>query len=978
MNPDRIIARAVLLLAAVAALLPAAVWAARTDSTPADRRAADEQQIIEPAEGLLAGGFGGAIALDGDTLAVGAKYYDLGDLGGQGAVYLFERDAAAPTGWAEVGTLHDDPPVELAFFGQAVALDGDTLVVGSPSENGNIGFAQGGAYVYERDEGGPGNWGRAAALADEKEAITRFFGGAVAVSGDLIAVGAWGAEGNRGRVYLYDRAAGWARVKSFSDPNGQPFDHFGAVVALEGDTLVVGANQADHDPTTPDTGVVFVYRRDHGGAGNWGLVRRLTAGTPQEHAAFGLVLALDDDRLLVGAPNEDRDDGGNVTVNAGAAYLYKRDEGGPEAWGLEAALRPAGGGVFDMFGGSVALAGDRLWIAAPNSPLGGFEQQGIVHPFERVGGAWEERPVIEAADGSDRAHFGGSLAVWGEELAIGAPDRQPNGAVYLVDAAAAPPRATAAYLPVVVRDGPPPTGTLQDGGSLHSPSGAIIGALPGSLGGPVDATIAPTSPPAVGVPPGLVTRGDYYQLSARTLTIMPHDKPLLVGLPVPAGADPARLAAAVLLPSESLTDQTEPAGHARSWATAPGRYDAPNGLFVFTVGAMLPEGVTLVLFEHTANEPLPEPAARAAQAALYSVRCDPTRPHANICDQANRTRVAAELEAAHREYVDDLGFRQPRLVRLAGRFVGAQLVPVAGVVTYHGAVIAQDTCADSNGKPMSGQYSFAALELLVCFNSGTSPADIRRTVRHELFHAIQASYTQLTLDRDAAGLEQTDWLVEGTATAAEESGVGFMARSPLTGLRRASDPLLDRAEGRAYAAQDFWVYVGLQGLQGDNGLGYLRPILEQGATPEHADNAMNVGDAYWAWAKNQIFEHYQTMGGAFSVGECEFDTATYDGQAVKLINYPTKVTASGTLPPLTSAIVQITTTMARDTMPVGANTTGDRQNLRFKVYRIGEPACWDKPDGPRVLNDLPEGALRYVIVSNVSLTDDLDYTVWVD
>lgn len=978
--------RKLIRIVGLAGLLAAAVglaaWAAA--GGPPRRAAAQStgagQTLIMPGDPAAVPGFGKAVALSSDTLAVGAEYTSIDGQDAAGAVVLYERDPATGD-WAESRQVQAETPVELAFLGRALALDGDTLVVGAPMTLGDAGYGQGAAYVFERDAGGPGRWGFVARLADETEDVLRYFGAAVAVDGDLIAVGAWGADESRGEVLLYSRAAGWARIMTLTDPTGQPRDAFGQSLALRGDSLVVGAPYVDADATMADSGAAFVFERDAGGPGQWGLAARRVAGLPDGNGRFGSQVAIDGDRIVVTAPYEDRYVGGQFDAqDVGAAYIFERDEGGAGQWGPVAALRPSDGQLLEFFGRSVALAGERVWAGASDSEAGGLDQPGILYAYERQGdGSWAEQPPVQSFDGGLDDNFGFSLSAGDDELVAGAPDRLPEAAVYVIGVSATTTESTSSFMPTLMGEWFATTGVLEDGSSLESPEGAVVGAVPGTFAAPIEATIMVNYNPSPALPPGFVPRGDRYLLAARTLIVAPEDKPLLVGLPVPAGADIDHLGVAMLIPDKLFTEQSEPDTLTRSWTAAPGRYDPATNLFVTTASALRPEGITLTLFEHPDNEPLPAaaPATRAAAEVAYRVQCDPVTWQTGVCDAGYYLLIGDMMEEAHRAFVDDHGFQPPRLVHLAGIFTGADKTPALDTVDYFGVVIAEKPCKDSSGRAIDGKYTYESMQILICIDPLGSTEALERAVRHELFHAVQASYTPVAEDRNKQALKETDWLVEGTATAAERSG-DTMLRSPRATLRRATDPLLSNDDLLAYQAQDLWVFTGLDGSQGDQTLAYLKPIFEQGATPQHVDAAMSLDEAYWVWAKNQVFEHEQAMDGAFGVGPCEFDPHTYDGTQVRILDYPAAYRLEGTLPPLTTAIVMIRSAVAREIMPVGASNSTNPLDLRYKVVQIGEENCRDVDDGARILRNIAAGGERYVLVANVSYTQAFEYVVEVD
>ncbi|MBT8494042.1 MAG: FG-GAP repeat protein [Deltaproteobacteria bacterium] len=146
-------------------------------------------------------------------------------------------------------------------------------------------------------------------------------------------------------------------------------DNFGSAVAIDGDTVAVGAAGADFDDgsgnTAPRAGAVIVYSRT-GVA--FSEAARLTRpeGTPEWEDAFGTAIALAGDLLVVGAPGVDRDpdpDDPDIIQysNAGAAYVF---QGAGATWTHIATLTSPSPFLDQRFGSSVALADDLLIVGA--------------------------------------------------------------------------------------------------------------------------------------------------------------------------------------------------------------------------------------------------------------------------------------------------------------------------------------------------------------------------------------------------------------------------------------------------------------------------------------------------------------------------------------------------------------------------------------------------------------------------------------
>ncbi|MBU1695026.1 MAG: FG-GAP repeat protein, partial [Verrucomicrobia bacterium] len=163
-------------------------------------------------------------------------------------------------------------------FGYAVAVAGDTAVVGAYSNQ----TGQGAAYIFYRDEGGAGNWGQAAKLTASDGAAGDEFGYAVCITGDTVVVGArhdddGGADAGSAYVFYRDEggADNWGQVKKLTASDGAAGDEFSYSVSVEGDTAVIGA--PFDDDAAAAAGSAYVFYRDQGGTDNWGQVKKLTA-----------------------------------------------------------------------------------------------------------------------------------------------------------------------------------------------------------------------------------------------------------------------------------------------------------------------------------------------------------------------------------------------------------------------------------------------------------------------------------------------------------------------------------------------------------------------------------------------------------------------------------------------------------------------------------------------------------------------------
>ena len=143
--------------------------------------------------------------------------------------------------WIEVTKLYSMDLQAGDWFGEAVAIDGDVVVVGARAED-ELGNNAGAAYVFERDAGGPDNWGETDKLLATDGVFGDLFGEAVAVEGDSIVVGAPNADNDEGDAYLFRRDGDeWTEVTSFKGEDTGGNDHFGTWISLDGGIALTGA-----------------------------------------------------------------------------------------------------------------------------------------------------------------------------------------------------------------------------------------------------------------------------------------------------------------------------------------------------------------------------------------------------------------------------------------------------------------------------------------------------------------------------------------------------------------------------------------------------------------------------------------------------------------------------------------------------------------------------------------------------------------
>ena len=396
-----------------------------------------QQKRLDASDADYGDGMGGAVAISGEIALVGARNED-GAGTNRGAAYVFQRDYPNAGDWGQRKRLiAPGNPADGDNFGSAVALDGDTAIVAAESTSSG-GAYRGAAYVYERNLGGPDNWGYRASLLPGDGQSNDHFGSSVGLSGDTAVVGASGqAAGGiaRGAAYVFERnypaLNGWGMRKKLIALDAANNDHFGISAGLFGDTAIVGAYLKDGVGT--DSGAAYVFDRSSGGAENWGQSKKLIASDPAGGDQFGIGVAISGDTAIVGAWLEN-----GLGVGRGAAYVFDRAFGGPSNWGQRAKLTAGNAEDNTMFGWAVALSGDTALVGAPIADSA-CTDCGVAYGFSRnLGGAnnWGVQSELRATDAATSDYFGMSCAVEGSLAIVGAPGRDgvqiDSGAAYLL------------------------------------------------------------------------------------------------------------------------------------------------------------------------------------------------------------------------------------------------------------------------------------------------------------------------------------------------------------------------------------------------------------------------------------------------------------------------------------------------------------------------------------------------------------------
>jgi len=377
--------------------------------------------------------FGHSCALQGDTAILSYGVYS----GPQGASVFARNDSGD---WSIQGNLRASNQDPADDFGRAIAIDRDTVVIGARLEdsasreiNGDQGNAprnnngdhnSGAAYVFVRNESG--QWAQQAYLKASDGQTGDNFGWKVAIDMNTAVVGSY--EFRRepryaGAAYVFERddSGTWSEQAILKATYRDEGDRFSRALDIDGDTIVIGAywddgaargiNGDESDNSVRDTGAVHVFVRDS--TGQWRKQAYIKSDEPSAGEYFGSSVDLQGDYLVVGAYGED----GEVT-DSGAAYLFTRDKSG--TWHQKARFRASNPGEGDFYAlNGVAIDGGLICVSASNedSAATGIngdqdddsaEDAGAVYVFslQPSSGVFS---VERRSDGEIEIDFGGTL-----------------------------------------------------------------------------------------------------------------------------------------------------------------------------------------------------------------------------------------------------------------------------------------------------------------------------------------------------------------------------------------------------------------------------------------------------------------------------------------------------------------------------------------------------------------------------------------
>lgn len=406
--------------------------------------------------------FGRSVAIDGDTAVIGVPNDSVGGLITNGSIYVFKLVGAS---WQLQAKLIAADASNGDHFGEAVAISGGTIVAGAPTDRVGSNFEQGSAYIFVRSGD---TWTQQAKLTANDGAGHDTFGAAVAISGDTVLVGApWDDVSfeNQGSVHVFVRTGNdWATQAKLTTQDGNFTQKFGYALAWDGSTAIVGAPGDSSNGSSSGSAYVMVRV-----ANTWSQQAKLSSGSPPYSLMLGTSVAISGDRAIVGAPGDLGNFAGygsayvfsrsgvtwtrearlqpsdqgpqkqfgsavaidgttvvagawydnvNGNVEQGSAYVFEHN--GSE-FAERAKLFADDGTAYENFGNAVAVSGNNVLVAAYFDTLGNRDYQGSVFAYQQAGLNWPLVGRLTNGLGQTYASAGTSVALSDNTAVLGVP-----------------------------------------------------------------------------------------------------------------------------------------------------------------------------------------------------------------------------------------------------------------------------------------------------------------------------------------------------------------------------------------------------------------------------------------------------------------------------------------------------------------------------------------------------------------------------
>ena len=395
-----------------------------------------QQARLTASDGAAGDGLGSSVAVQGNTIVVGAPFATVNGNTGQGAVYVFVKPRSGWQNATETAKLTASDGTANGWLGggysvgnDGVGISGDTIVAGA-CECILPATGAGALYVFVEPKGGWRDATETAELTASDGVEGDGLGASVAIQGSTIVGGADFATVNgaqsQGAAYVFvEPRGGWrneTEAAKLTAPAAGENSYVGSSVGIWGNTVIAGAPFASATGIAGE-GAAYVFVEPRGG---WRDETDTAALTPSDGAyadAFGGAVAISYGTVVAGAPNyEWPTDPSNDP--AGAVYVFAEPQGGWRSATETAKLTASDGVGGDWLGSSVAIQGNAVIAGAENATVNGSAGEGAVYVFYKPARGWAnetDAAKVAASGGAADGSFGQGVWLSGNTLVVGAP-----------------------------------------------------------------------------------------------------------------------------------------------------------------------------------------------------------------------------------------------------------------------------------------------------------------------------------------------------------------------------------------------------------------------------------------------------------------------------------------------------------------------------------------------------------------------------
>ncbi len=368
-----------------------------------------QQQKLLPDDGKAKDSFGYSVAIDGATALVGSHRADAQNIQDSGAGYIYSLGSS---GWQQQAKLIAKPAYINDTLGGNVALKQNMAMLGVRGRDEDAGAV----LAFEKEDN---SWSQKQLLTAPDRKAGDTFGQSIALTERFLVIGAPHSNApseDSGSVYVYQREeSSWQFHSKLTAKDGTAGDLFGISVAIDGNTILIGADL--NDQLAENAGAVYAFEFD---GKQWLQQAKLVASDGADTDIFGVRVALSGDTALISAR---RDDVENIGKDAGSAYIFERVNG---QWSQTQKLVAPDGKADDRFARGVALNKDTALISAMHHDSAG-NNAGALYMFKKQLGQWRYTSKIVAQDGVAGDRFGWNIGVTEKRVIVAVPHRDDNG-----------------------------------------------------------------------------------------------------------------------------------------------------------------------------------------------------------------------------------------------------------------------------------------------------------------------------------------------------------------------------------------------------------------------------------------------------------------------------------------------------------------------------------------------------------------------